>query len=168
MAGEVGSLLSKHLWLLQKIAGATLVILGLHLTGIPAIPFLNYEKRLLQPKLRNAGLLRSFLMGAAFSAGWTPCIGPVLSSILALSLSSRTATRGAFLMFVFSVGMAMPFLLIGFAFDELNPALNRIGRYVKIISIVSGVLVIIIGLLIIFDFSYLINSLVSKYLPKYY
>lgn len=164
-AGGIGSLLNEHMWVWQKVAGAILIILGLHLTGVLRIPILNYERRFSQPKAANTGFMRSFLMGAAFSAGWTPCVGPVLGSILALSVGSQTAILGALFMFTFSLGMAIPFVTMGLVISKISLYITRITRYGSLVSMLSGLLVIAIGLLILLDLSPLVNSLLGRYLP---
>lgn len=162
-AGAVGSLAAEFQWLWKKIAGVVLVLFGVHLLGILPIPFLNYERRILRPG-RAAGPLKSFVMGAAFSSGWTPCVGPVLSSVLAMAVSSQTAGNGAFLMAIFSLGLAAPFLVIGLALDRVAGLLRRMTRFMRAINIASAVLVIAIGVAIFFDLNYAITGTLGQFL----
>ncbi len=164
-AGAVGSFTVQHQWLWQKVAGVILVVFGIHLLGILKIPFLNYEKRLIKPRPGIPGPIRSFVMGAAFSSGWTPCVGPVLSSVLALSMSSQTAGQGAFFMAVFSLGLAVPFVVIGFLLAQFTNLVHRMNKFARVVSILSGALVISIGLIIFFDLSYAVNGTLNQYLP---
>lgn len=164
-AGAVGSVTLRYQWLWQKIAGVILVIFGVHLLGILSIPLLNYEKRLIRPWPGISGPLKSFVMGAAFSSGWTPCVGPVLSGVLALAMSSQTAGQGAFLMAVFSLGLAAPFVAIGFLLGKVTALVHRVNRFLGVINMLSGALVISIGLIIFFDLSYAVNGALNQYLP---
>ncbi len=165
-AGAVGSLLVQYQWLWNKIAGAVLVAFGLHLLGVLRwAPFLNYEKRLLQPRATVSGPVRSFLMGAAFSSGWTPCVGPVLSGVLALAIDSRTAAAGAILMAVFSLGLALPFVAIGLGLGKVIGLVRRMGGFLRAVNLITGVLVIAIGLVIFFNLSFMINGVLLQYFP---
>lgn len=164
-AGAVGSLTLQYQWLWQKVAGVILVIFGVHLLGILNIPFLNYEKRFIKPRPGIPGPVKSFVMGAAFSSGWTPCVGPVLSGVLALAMSSQTAGQGAFFMAVFSLGLAVPFVVIGFLLGKFTTLVHRMNKFVRVVSVLSGALVISIGLVIFFDLSYAVNGALNQYLP---
>lgn len=133
----------------QKIAGGLLVAFGLFILGTLKFPWLNYEKHI-NPSLGNTtGYLRSLLIGAIFSLGWTPCIAGLLGSTLGLALRSSTAWQGAYLLSIFSLGLALPFLIIGLAFDSLLPLVRRIQRYSRIIYVVSGLLLIAVGILVL-------------------
>jgi cytochrome c-type biogenesis protein len=133
----------------QKIAGSLLVAFGLFILGTLKFPWLNYEKRI-NPSLGNTtGYLRSLLIGAIFSLGWTPCIAGLLGGTLGLALRSATAWQGAYLLSIFSLGLALPFLIIGLAFDSLLPLVRRIQRYSRIVYIVSGLLLIAVGILVL-------------------
>jgi len=95
------------------------------------------------------GYLRSFFTGAIFSLAWTPCVGPILGSILTLAAVSETAWHGGYLLAIYSLGLGLPFLIIGAAFDSVSPWLKRIHRYSSLIYIISGVLLIVVGVLIL-------------------
>ena len=137
--------------LLAKIAGGFLVGFGAIILASTKISWLNYEKRL-SPRLgKTSGYVRSFLIGAAFSIGWTACVGPILGSILAIAATQERAWEGAYLLVIYSLGLGLPFLIIGIAFDYLIPLLKRIQRYTGIIHIVSGLLLIIVGILLLTD-----------------
>ena len=149
IAGLTGFAINPSLALLNKISGSLLIAFGLFLLAALKIPWLNYEKRL-SPSLGNTtGYLRSFLIGASFSLVWTACVGPILGGILALALNTATAWHGAYLLAIYSLGLGLPFLVIGLAFDSLLPLLRRIQRYTRIIHVVSGLLLIIIGILVL-------------------
>ena len=148
LAGQIGALISAYMHLLYKIAGGLLILFGLHLVGAFRIPFLYYEKRLGYPKGSTPGYLRSFLIGSAFSLGWTPCVGPILGGVLALAWTSQTMWQGVYLLSAYSLGLGVPFLILGLAFVPATRYLKRLNRHLNIISIISGVLLIAIGTLI--------------------
>ena len=149
IAGLSGYTISLNSALLYKIAGSLLIAFGVFILAALKIPWLNYEKRL-APSLGNkTGYLRSFLIGVIFSLGWTACVGPILGGILALASVRATAWQGAYLLAVYCIGLGLPFLIIGAAFDSIMPLVKRIQRYSGIIHIVSGFLLIVIGVLIL-------------------
>ena len=149
IAGLTGFAINPSQALLNKIAGSLMIVFGLFLLAAQKVPWLNYEKRL-TPSLGNTtGYLRSFLIGAIFSLAWTACVGPILGGILALALDSATAWHGAYLLAIYSLGLGLPFLIVGVAFDSITPLLKRIYRYSNLIYIISGLLLIVIGVLIL-------------------
>lgn len=148
-AGFAGFALSTNLSLINKIAGSLLIAFGLFLLAALKIPWLNYEKRLTPSLGATTGYLRSLLIGAIFSLAWTPCVGPILGGILTLAWGSETAWRGAYLLASYSLGLGLPFLVIGVTFDSIRPLLKRIHRYSTWSYIVSGFLLITVGILIL-------------------
>ena len=150
-AGLVGFALSAHLTVIRWIAGSLLIIFGLFLLAALKVPWLNFEKRLAPSQGATAGYVRSFLTGGVFSIAWTPCVGPILGGILAIALGSETAWQGAYLLAAYSLGLGLPFLAIGVAFDSVIPLLRRIHRYSTAIYIFSGILLIAVGILILMD-----------------
>jgi len=148
-AGLAGFALSAHLVVVRKIAGSLLIAFGLFMLIAQKVPWLNYEKRLAPSRSMATGYLRSFLTGAIFSLAWTPCVGPVLGGILTLAATSEAVWHGAYLLAIYSLGLGLPFLMIGAAFDSVTPLLKRISRYSGLIYIISGVLLIAVGILIL-------------------
>jgi cytochrome c-type biogenesis protein len=147
--GLAGFALSSHLTVIRQVAGALLIFFGLFMLASLKIPWLNYEKRLPLSRGSTISYLRSFLIGAVFSLAWTPCVGPILGGILSLAWSSETAWRGAYLLAIYSLGLGIPFLVIGAAFDSVTPLLKRIHRYSTPIYIFGGVVLITVGILIL-------------------
>lgn len=146
-AGLLGSLLYPLIPYLTKIGGVILVVLGLHMTGLITIPFLNMEKRLdLGGQPRN-NYWTSFLIGVIFAAGWTPCVGPVLTAILIMAADSQTMSAGAGLLAVYALGLGLPFLGVAGLVDVAVPALRRMGRYLRIVSVAGGILLMAMGFL---------------------
>lgn len=149
IAGLVGFTLSSQLAIIPKVAGTLLIAFGVFLLAATKVPWLNFEKRLSPSRGVTIGYLRSFLTGAIFSLAWTPCIGPVLGGILALALSSETVWQGSYLLASYSLGLGLPFLIAGAACDSIAPLLRRIHRYSSPIYVVSGVLLILVGIAVL-------------------
>jgi cytochrome c-type biogenesis protein len=147
--GLLGFSLGINMALTRYIAGGLLIAFGLFLLAALKVPWLNYEKRLAPSVGTTTSYLRSLIIGAVFSLAWTPCIGPVLGGILTLAWSSETAWQGAYLLAIYSLGLGLPFLIIGAAFDSIRPLLRRIHRYSTWSYIISGLLLIAIGILIL-------------------
>ena len=135
--------------LVQKISGSIILFFGFFMLASLKIPWLNYEKRLSPSLGKTSNYLRSFLIGGTFSLAWTPCIGPILGSVLTLAANSETAWQGTYLLAIYSLGLGLPFLIIGAAFSSISPLLKRINRYSRIIYIISGVILVVVGILII-------------------
>jgi cytochrome c-type biogenesis protein len=146
--GLAGFTLGSH-QLILKIGGSLLIIFGLFLLAALKFPWLNYEKRLTPSLGATTGYLRSLLIGAIFSLAWTPCVGGLLGGALGVALISGSAGRGAYLLGIFSLGLGLPFLVIGLAFDSIRPILRRIHRYSTWSYIFSGLLLIAVGILIL-------------------
>ena len=145
--GLFGLALSEHATLIRYISGGLLVFFGLFMLISKWLPLLNFEKRLKPNTGRATGYARSLLVGAVFTFAWTPCVGPILASILTLAVESKTAAAGAALLLVYALGLGLPFLILGAAFETINPWLRRIGKYSVIIQVVSGVLLVAVGIL---------------------
>ena len=148
-AGLAGFAISAHLVVIRQIAGSLLIVFGLFMFAALKVPWLNFEKRLTLSQSITTGYLRSFLTGGIFSVAWTPCVGPILGGILTLALGSETAWQGAYLLAIYSLGLGLPFLIMGIAFDSITPLLKRIRRYSTAIYIISGLLLIAVGILIL-------------------
>jgi cytochrome c-type biogenesis protein len=142
----VGQFLLSHLHIINKIAGALIVILGLHITGLLKIKYLYYEKRIHVDK-KPVGIIWSFVAGMAFAFGWTPCIGPILAGILALAAKQETVNQGIVLLTLFSLGMAIPFVATALLFD-LFRKVPLTGGIMRKFEIVTGTFLIFIGVLI--------------------
>lgn len=151
------SLVSYKLWL-SRLGGLIIIFFGLFELGLIKINFLYQEKRIKKPTWLLAGhSFSSFLVGAIFALGWTPCIGPVLGSILLLAANSQTAGQGALLLLVFSLGLALPFLLTALLLGSILKHLRQIHKYLKIISFIGGLFLIFLGLLLLTNrFSWLV------------
>jgi len=147
--GLIGTSITAYSVLLRQIAGGLIIAFGVFLIAAFKLPWLNYEKRLNTKAGSNPGYLRSIGIGAAFALGWTPCIGPILGAILTLAWSSQTAAEGALLLTIYSLGLGIPFIILGLVWGAIMPLWKSINRYLWVISIVSGVLLIIVGILML-------------------
>ncbi len=156
--GLVGFLLRDNLDLITRVAGGMLIVMGLHLSGVITIPLLNQERRLDAGRGAKVGYARSFAVGSAFSAGWSPCIGPTLGAIFALSISSGSVLEAGVLFGVYSLGLSIPFLALGLAYSSVKPLYMRAKRYMGIVNYVSGAMLIVIGILIFTDSLINLNS----------
>ncbi len=163
-ATSIGQLLNDNLNLISKIAGGIIIIFGLHMIGIFKIGFLNYEKRFhLQDK--KLGILGSFAVGAAFAFGWTPCIGPVLAGILAIASQQETVMQGIILLFVYSLGLGIPFFLTAVSINKFFTLFNRIKKHFHTIEVVGGVMLVAVGILMMTNYLTIIASVLSKWFP---
>ena len=149
LVGLIGNIIYAYATLLRYISGAVIIIFGLFLIASYKLPWLNYEKRVNMNTARNPGYIRSVLIGAVFALGWTPCVGPILGSILMMAASSQTVGQGALYLVAYSLGLGIPFILIGLLWGVIMPLWKGINKHLGKISIISGALLIIIGILIL-------------------
>ena len=136
--------------ILYKIVGIIVIIMGIQMTGIFKFRFLNREKKI-ELNFKKQGYLISMFLGTAFAVGWSPCTGPILGSVLALAATSATVYQGIFYLIAFSLGLGIPFLIIGFFMDYFTKIIKKSGKVVSIISVVSGVILIIMGVILFFN-----------------
>jgi cytochrome c-type biogenesis protein len=146
----VGRFLLAQRTAFNVVAGLIIVIFGLHLTGLVKIPFLYREARL-DSGAPKRGLVGSFVLGFAFAFGWTPCIGPILTAILALAAERDTVFQGMFLLAVYSAGLAIPFLLTGLGLSQFMEFYGGFRKHLQVVEVLSGVLLIAIGVLMAFN-----------------
>lgn len=148
-AGLTGLAIGVNILTLRRVAGILLLVFGALLLAAQKFPQLNFQERLTPSQGRTTGYLRSFLTGAIFSMVAMSCATYILGGILMLALASETAWRGASLLAIYSLGLGIPFLIIGAAFDSIAPLLKRIRRYSTATYFVSGALLITMGILIL-------------------
>ena len=149
-ASLLGGLVSEYDWAIRYIGGAVITLFGLHLLGIINIKALQFERRfhVNEKPLHLAG---TFVIGMAFGAGWSPCIGPLLGTILVIAGSQESVMKGIWLLTVYSAGLALPFILISLFINSMLGVMRRATRIMGIINKCAGTLLIAIGLLLIFD-----------------
>jgi cytochrome c-type biogenesis protein len=147
-ATSIGNFILGSLPYLQKVAGLLLIVFGLQMTGVLRLGWLLRERRL-EVRKRKAGILRSYLLGIAFGFGWTPCVGPVLGGVLTLAASQESVLNGGSLLFAYSLGMGVPFLLTAFALTFSLSFASRTGRFLSILHKAAGVIMLAMGLLLL-------------------
>jgi cytochrome c-type biogenesis protein len=144
--GGLGHLLTGHARLLTRILGGLTILLGLLFAGV--FDRFSFAGRIVRPSARpKAGLAGAPLLGVMFGLGWTPCIGPTLTAVLALSAASGTADRGALLAFVYALGLGVPFLLVSFGFQRAMRAFAFARRRARLITMIGGAMLVCVGLL---------------------
>ena len=143
----LGAMLSEYQAAIRKVGGVMIVVMGLYIAGVLKIGFLSREKRLhLQNK--PAGLLGSFLVGTAFAAGWTPCIGPVLGSILLYASTAGSVASGIELLTAYALGLGIPFFFTSLAINTALSYFRKINRSMRVISAVSGLFLVVVGIML--------------------
>jgi cytochrome c-type biogenesis protein len=169
-AGASASALGKFMFayapILEKVAGTILIVLGLHMMGVFRIRVLESDKRIHTHK-KPAGPIGALLVGMAFAFAWTPCIGPILGGILGLAASRESVAEGMQMLAVYSLGLGVPFLLTSVAINKFFTAAARIRKHYRTIELISGGLMILIGILIFFDQFSLIAKYLTPYLPTF-
>jgi cytochrome c-type biogenesis protein len=149
--GAIGSLLGDFLvrqWI-ARVGGVVVILFGLHTMGVINIPFLDYDtRRHVQPDPK-LGYLSSALMGVFFSAGWAPCVGPVLGAVYTLVLAGGQVMEGALLLIAYSIGMAIPFLLAALGVGRITELLRRRSSLIRYLSLGTGALLVIIGIMLL-------------------
>jgi cytochrome c-type biogenesis protein len=156
-ASYLGQLLVRYQNWIVRGGGVLIIILGMNFTGVINLPFLQIERRV-ELRKKPLGYVGSFLVGIAFAAGWTPCIGPILSTILLYASASKSFGTGVLLLTFYSMGLGVPFFLSSLAFNSFLSAFGRIKKYMRLITIVSGIFLIGIGVLMLTDLFREINA----------
>lgn len=148
--GLGGAVFAQYRIWLSRIGGIFVIIFGLYVIGVLRLSFLNVEKHISGIKaLKPGNPTSSLIFGATFAFGWTPCVGPILGSILTLAASSATVGQGAFLLAVFSLGLAVPFLIIAAGIGSASNYLVKLSKYLNVIAIIGGIFLVFLGLLLL-------------------
>jgi cytochrome c-type biogenesis protein len=143
----LGQVLLQNSFELRIVAGLLIVVLSLHIIGIINLKFLNYEKRI-QTNI-NVNFYSPILIGMAFAFGWTPCIGPILGSILVLAATEESINKGIFLLISYSLGLALPFIFSGYLIQKFLIFSKNFRKNINIVSKVGGIILLITGILIL-------------------
>jgi cytochrome c-type biogenesis protein len=146
-ATYIGGFLQEHMATIRKAGGILIIIFGIHVSGVVPINLLLGEKRITIHR-KPTGYLGSFLIGLTFAAGWTPCIGPILASILMVAATEDTVYHGIALLLIYSMGLAIPFFLSSLAMHQFLAFFNRFKKYIRIFELVTGLLLVVVGVLI--------------------
>jgi len=158
IASALGLLFFDFRTWLAKIGGVVIIIFGLHMIGVFRIPFLEYDVRIHSQVDRRWGYISSAMMGIFFSAGWSPCIGPVLGWIMTFSINGGSIIKGTTLGVAYSAGLAIPFLLAALGIGWVGTLLRRFSNLMRVVEIIMGVLLVVVGILLFLgSFSALAN-----------
>jgi len=147
-ASAAGRLLFDLRFWLSKVGGIVVIIFGLQMIGLIRLPFLAMDTRVNQAPDRRSGYLASTLMGVFFSAGWSPCVGPVLGTILTFAVNGGSVSQGARLLATYSAGLAIPFLLAALSIDWVTTVVRRYGRVMHYVEIAMGLILVAVGIML--------------------
>ncbi|MDH3769451.1 MAG: cytochrome c biogenesis protein CcdA [Nitrospirota bacterium] len=161
-ASLIGQVLYEYQDIIRKIGGILIIIFGLYLLGILKLNIFMTERRLVHFESRPVGYLGSFLIGTAFAAGWTPCVGPVLGTILAYASTTESMSSGVMLLSAYSFGLGLPFFLTAFGMDTFLSYFKSLRTYLGGVSFVSGGLLILVGIMIFTDSVTLFTSFLER------
>ena len=160
----LSSALKEHKDLIGKVGGALIILFGLHFMGVFKLKWLYREKRAHIQRLPG-GYAGSFLVGIAFSAGWTPCVGPILASIIGMGLASDSQWEAIRLLAFYTLGLAIPFFLTSLAVNFFMPLFNRIKHHFRAVEVVTALLLVAVGLLMFTGKFSAVSGLFMKYWP---
>jgi cytochrome c-type biogenesis protein len=159
----LGQFLLQNSFELRILAGVIIIIFSLHIMGIINLKFLNYEKRI--QTNNNKNFYSPIIIGAAFGFGWTPCIGPILGSILVLAATEESINKGVLLLFFYSLGLAIPFILSGFLIQKFLIFSKNFKKNINIVSKIGGSILLVTGVLILTNQLQILGFYILEYLP---
>jgi len=163
-ASLAGSFVLSNRVLLSRIAGVVVIVLGLSVLGLIRLPGFSRERRV-RFAHRPGGVLGAFPVGMAFAFAWTPCVGPVLAAILSLAATADRTTDGAVLLFAYSLGLGLPFLVAAVLLTSAFDALRWVKQHGRVIEAVSGTFLVIMGVALMFDMVYRLNGWILRLIP---
>lgn len=166
-ASVLGALLVRYRDVAEKLAGVALIAFGVLMLGIIKVPWLYGEARVEMGRARTFGRGAAFVMGMAFAAGWTPCVGPILGSILALAGASGSVGQGVLLLFVYSLGLGVPFVAVALLFGRLTGVLHWMNRHTLVLNRVAGVLLVGLGALVFSGRMGVLGAWLTRVLPSF-
>ncbi|TAN60175.1 cytochrome c biogenesis protein CcdA [bacterium] len=161
-----GSFFMQYQDIVRKVGGVVIILLGIHIMGIINFNILQREKRLHFFREKPTGFIGSFFVGVGFAAGWTPCIGPILSAIFTVAATSPNPWSGMMLFVAYSFGLAIPFFLTSLGINTFLKHFNKLKRHMRLISIVTGIFLIITGGLIFSNTLAIIGGYLNNILPR--
>jgi cytochrome c-type biogenesis protein len=164
-ASYLGEALNQYDDYIAKIGGIVVIVVGLHTAELVTIPMFNVTRRIEISHAKNPGYIRSFLIGIAFAAGWTPCIGPLLGAVISMALTRPAA--GISFTFIYAAGLAIPFLLTALLITRATEFIRRLNRHARVVQRVSGAFLIIVGILLVTGQFSAMNSLFIRITPDW-
>ena len=159
----LGQLLLQNSFELRIAAGVIIIIFSLQIIGVINLKFLNYEKRI--QTNNNKNIFSPIILGAAFGFGWTPCIGPILGSILALAATEESINKGILLLFFYSLGLAIPFILSGYLIQKFLVFSKNFKKNINLVSKIGGIVLLITGILILTNQLQILGYYILEYVP---
>lgn len=156
-ASYLGGLMYTYKNLIRIIGGILIIILGIHLTGLIRIPGLDFEKRINLEK-KPVHFLGTLIIGMAFGAGWSPCVGPLLGSILIIAGSQETVWQGVILLGIYSAGLAIPFIIMSIFINFLLIFIKKASKILKYVNVVAGVVLFVVGLILVSNKLYVFSG----------
>ncbi|MFQ5846714.1 MAG: cytochrome c biogenesis CcdA family protein [Candidatus Methylomirabilales bacterium] len=165
-ATALGQLLFDYQLTIRKVGGALIILFGLHIAGWLPLPFLMRERHL-ELTGHPGGYVGAFLVGVTFAAGWIPCVGPILGSILVMASTSQDASQGILLLTAYAAGLAIPFLLSALLFGQFLAFFTRFKRLLPWVSRTSGVFLILVGVLLLSDYFTLLSTFALRFTPAW-
>ena len=163
LGGTLGALTDYLVW----IGGLLLIVFGLHIMHVINIPIFNMQKKLEYGQGQAPSYARSGIIGMTFAAGWTPCIGPLLGAILTLAIQGQNVLLSMFYLFVYSMGLAIPFLVTAWMLTAATSRLKRLNQYLPVIERVSGAFIIVVGVLLITGYFTILNTFFNGIAPAW-
>lgn len=160
-ASYVGQSFAEHQEIIRKLGAIFMFMMGFKLLGVIRLGLLEREYRLLEFNSTFDGPVGAFILGIAFTTGWTPCVGPILSTILVYAATGATVQQGALLLFVYSVGFCLPFIIIALLFTKVSPFLRSIYKWMSCIQRIAGIMLIVASVIIYYDLMQRILALLS-------
>jgi cytochrome c-type biogenesis protein len=166
-ASVLGQFLAEYRDIAEKVGGVVVVALGVLMLGIIKVPWLYGEARIDPSKARALTSGAAFVMGMAFAAGWTPCVGPILASTLALASQSDSVGQGALLLVAYSAGLGIPFIGMALLFGRVRPVLSWMSRHALTLNRVSGAVLIVIGVLLFTGQLEVVATVLTRVVPSF-
>jgi cytochrome c-type biogenesis protein len=163
-ASLLGQFLAEHRDTIRIVGGILVILFGLFISGVFSLSFLQQEKKFHLHR-KPLGYIGSFLVGVTFAAGWTPCVGPILSSILLYASTTDDMRSGILLLFSYSLGLGLPFLVCSLALNTFLAAFQKARRYIGLFTKIGGVLLILVGILLLTNSFVWLNEWLSQWLP---
>ena len=161
----VGQYITAYMDLFRKIGAVIIIFFGLHIIGIVNIKVLQLDKRFHFFQKKRFSFFGSFAVGVGFSAGWTPCIGPILASILFVAGTSETVGTGTWLLVIYSLGLGLPFFITSLGINAFLKYYARFKRYMRVVSFISGIFLIVMGVLLYTNFFTVFTGKLNAWFP---